>query len=165
MPKGPTFKLGKRNLKKSTTNSLIAPAITCLCRVSKQSTARTGILQSPLSTVKFPNIVMSQPSNRVAEGALICNVTVKERGGGRRIIQTRNGITGSLFAFSFPTALTPVFLSRCHSSRSNPLSQNALNASSSRLELRINLSPRGKEFSLVFFIYCLQFPELKPGAT
>jgi len=45
----------------------------------------------------------------VAEGALICNVTVKERGGGRRIIQARKGITESLFAFSFPTASHPCF--------------------------------------------------------
>jgi len=52
---------------------------------------------------------MSQPRNGVPEGALICNVTVKERGGGRRITQTRNGITGSLFAFSFPTVSRPCF--------------------------------------------------------
>jgi hypothetical protein len=150
MPKGPIFILGKRNNKKGSLNSPTAPAIPCSYRVSKQPTARTGHSSIP-------------PLNSLS--SRICNVTVKYRGGGRRIIQTRKQYNRQFIRlFISPTCFTVVFLSQCHSSWSNPLSENALNASSSRLKLRINLSPRGKEFSF-FILDCLQYQQLKPAAT
>jgi len=110
MPKGPTFKLDKTNKKKVRQRvSVLRPLRACAESPNSQLHVRAFFNPPPPLNSEVPEYVMSQPRNGVAEGALICNVTVKEWGGGRRIIQTRNCITGSLFAFSFPTASYPCF--------------------------------------------------------